>query len=916
MAPQAASQRSLSAVEEAMLGDLGAARIESLPMDDGRFSHQHEMLPRDLIRPVPGPANKWTTAIADGAFNDDDAMQVASLESIADGHLARMHRASRIAGMIVAASYDDQYLRRSSHGQIDPRTRFNRGQRGPSTAGRAHQGDGPVQIPGKMFHSRHTPAPTGSGQRLGSVSASTGPHMTRSGPSPAAQQVAQPPVPASPAVFGTQTPSPQSQQQRRTEPSRPVLPYGASIIFQMPVELASPSFVDRNAKFAGIVYLIAGNNPDDNHIMLRVDDGSIDDVKHSPKEYGSIMTQSREVILQFKNSTGRTTWYVIKFSKRDDMVAFVDALREFIDQPNQSLRTSATAATKDQDLVSANKLATLSETSQATMTTEATNTHPAADEPLPDQSNTEPPTPAQPHAIQPGIATVQQQVADSMVPANLIEDIVSWVINIVAFIRESGPVELARFDALPGVIRGAAVAVLLSRHPDFVRLDQQQRIAYIDEHCAPRVLEKIKIRLRENAAQKPTVQTVQTTMSQGQLPLTIQASTPPNTGPRRLVYTREELLHLRPRAGIPPHWLTELSFLKDATRSTRERTSLSLQWDGAQDAAMPKYKHQIQKLPAKDKWLHNGHVSESLPSSTLTKDDMIGLFVANASSDSMARELLAEEDQDKIVQILPWGRLKQVLLFRTAEERDEALYRISDGFKAPYQWDRSLPRVEVFLPRYERGRTKSAIDGKPGTSRSSDGYQSHSPREGHSTQTAQASVIKTLDPTQDANVDTDTNTGDFRVQTSRTRHGIDGHSTPTPELVSIDDDAGPTPDQLKESTPLPHITITAPTEYGSASGARSSRQSLGSSSDPMRRESEQPSFASDRQSGLNASRFNTDRVDLLGGSSGSWTGVLAKDKSYVQDLMGLIWKEDPEVVCAEDPVVAETVNLLDAMHFN
>ncbi|KAK7746415.1 hypothetical protein SLS53_002374 [Cytospora paraplurivora] len=830
-----------------MLGDLGASRIESLPMDDGRFSHQHATLPRELLRPAQGPPNKWTTAIADGAFNDDDAMQVASLESIADGQLARIHRASRIAGMIVAASYDDQHLRRGSNGQIDPRARFHRGQRGPSIAGRAHQGDGPVQIP---------------------------------------------------------------------EPNRLVLPYGASIVFQMPAELASPSFVDRNAKFPGIVYLIAGHDPADNHIMLRVDDGSIDDVKHSPKEYGSIMTQSREVILQFKTATGRTTWYVIKFSKRDDMVAFVDALRKFIDHPNQSLRTSATVAATDQGLVSANKLATLTESSQATVANEANNSSPAADEPLPDQSNTEPPVPAQPHAIQPGITTVQQQVADFTVPANLIEDIVSWVINIVAFIRESGPVELARFDALPGVIRGAAVAVLLSRHPDFVRLDKQQRIAYIDEHCAPRVFEILKIRLRENAAQKLPVQTVQTTMSQGQLPLTIRASIPPNTGPRRLVYTREELLHLRPRAVTPPHWLTELSFFKDATRSTNQKKSLSFQWDGAQDAAMPNYKNHVQQVPANDKWLNDGHASGSLPSSTLMKDDMIGLFVVNSSSDSMARELLAGEDQDKIVQILPWGRMKQVLLFRTAEERDGALQRISDEFKAPYQWDRSLPRVQKFLPRDERGPTNFAIRGTPGTSRSPDGYQGHSPREGHSTQTTQASVLKTIDPTQIANVDTDTDTGHFRVQTPRISDGPDGRSTSIPELVSIDDDAGPTPKQLKTSSLLPQITITAPTEQGSAPGAPSARQSLGSSSDLMRRESEQPSSDSDRQSGLNASRFNTDHVDLLGGSSGSWTGVLAKDKSYVQDLLGLIWKEDPEIACADDPVAAETVNLLEAMHFN
>ncbi|KUI74425.1 hypothetical protein VM1G_09769 [Cytospora mali] len=638
MAAQAGSQRPLSAIEMAMLEELGTRRIDGLPMDDGRF-HQHDGPSLTIPRPQGGAANKWTTAIADGAFDDDDAIQVAGMENIANGQLARIHRASRLAGMIVTAGYDDQRLRQRRNGQVDPRAQFHRGQRGPSMASRAHEGDGPVQIPGMLSNNRHAPrsqdiprhpsnthtvqrppVPPGFGGKPGDSGNAVVPSTTdgarplqpsRSQPMPRSQ------APAEPAAFQDQTPSLQAQQQRRIDDIRLLLPYGASIVFQSPAEFASPAFIDKHTKFPGVVYLIAGCDPSDDQILLRLEDEGIEDVKHSPKEYGNLVTQSQEVILQFKTVTGRTTWYVVKFSKRDDMVAFVDALRNFVDRPTQKVRELSTAAATGQSLNCINESAVVGTVSQATVTNATIASSFASNNSGPGKSSSTASisTPiavhasqtsqstgltssVQPHVAQTVISSSQKQDAETTVPPDLVEDIVTWVINIFAAIREFGPADLAKYDTLPGVIRGTTAAVLLSRDPHFVTMDREQQMAYIDKCCVAQVFAMFKDRMRGEAAQNQSAQIVQSTKPQDHASQEVGASTPSES---RIIYTAGELIRMRTRAQQPHCWFTELGFLIEAARSSHKQNKPpGLQWDETADTPMPDHKSQMQHLDAHD----------------------------------------------------------------------------------------------------------------------------------------------------------------------------------------------------------------------------------------------------------------------------------------------------------------------------
>lgn len=895
-------------------------------MDDGRFSRQAGV-PLSLPIPHGGPINnKWRTAIADGAFDDDDAIQVAGMENIADGQLARMHRASKFASAVVTAGYDDQRLRRGQSGQTDPRAQFPRSQRGPSVAGQAHQGDGPVQVPGKLSYSRRAPAPPGMDRRHSITSVSPGAHAARRGPAPpgfgrrpgnatvsATTHGGSPlqPSRSEPSAVQVQKFSPRDQQQ--PEAIRLVLPEGASIVFQVHAELASPAFLDKNAKFPGIVYLIAGRDPSDNQIILRVDNEGIEDVKHSPREYGNLMMQSQEVILQFRTANSRNTWYVVKFRQRDDMFAFVDELRNFVDHPDRALQASSTAAVIDQGHIGAGESAIMNAAPQATVPDSLAVSSSANESSLCDSSSTvhlstslavhppqlpqpiEPPTSVQPRAGQNVIVSSQQQDTVTAVPANLVEDIVTWVINILTSLRETGPAEMARFDVLPCLFRGTALAVL-SRHSGFGKLDRQQRTAYIDEHCIPRVFEMFKHRIRGHAAQNQSAQPVQTTKPQDQITQEVRASTP--STPRRIVYTAEELIELRSIAKSPPHWLTELGFLREAAPSVNQRTMTpGLPWDEAHDAPMPDYKSQIQQVVAANvEWPHNGRAPESSPFSPPKKGELIGLFVTNTKTDAEALEILAEEDQPNIIRVVQWGPMNRVLKFKTTEDRDAALQRISDEFRTRSQ-NRSKPFVEVFQSR-ERRDTGSTIRSAPSTGRTRGSCRSPSPMRSLPTRTSQAGVSVTATPARAANVDNHMAVGGFEARNPQETYGLDGHCTQACGPMSPGNDTGTTSGQLISSlTPqAPAITVTAPAEQGNADGVScASENSMKwstepqGSSDAMEIDTEEPSSSVlDGHCGLNASMFNSDRIDLLGETSGSWTGALAKNKSYMEDLMSIL----------------------------
>lgn len=114
--------------------------------------------------------------------------------------------------------------------------------------------------------------------------------------------------------------------------------------------------------------------------------------------------------------------------------------------------------------------------------------------------------------------------------------------------------------------------------------------------------------------------------------------------------------------------------------------------------------------------------------------------------------------------------------------------------------------------------------------------------------------------------------------------------------------------------------MTAPSEQAIAADGSFTKANLGAkqeSSDLIDTDSDTQSVSgTQKHSGLNASRFNSHNVDLLGENSGSWTGALAQNKSYMHDLASILWTEDFEIAGAEDPEIAQTVESFARMHFN
>lgn len=612
--------------------------------------------------------------------------------------------------------------------------------------------------------------------------------------------------------------------------------------------------MDKNATYPGIVYLVAGNGPSDDRIIFQIDDERLEDVKIPSTELGTLLTQSREVIVQFRPVTGPQTWYVVKFSQEDNMIALVKALRGFLSRPNQTQRVPSTAPETGQGTTGANESATVDAASQHTITdatVDRSSAAPAIESHVDGArstvslsssaivnlsqtaQSTEPPASDQPHAAKIVAASSQQQDAAIAVPDRLIEVMATSLISVTNFLRESGHVEMASHGALPRLIRGTAATMLQHMHPDFIKLNQQQQAAYIDQHCSQRVFDAFKRQSRKQNVQIQPAQTVKTTTSHERSSQEVQASMP--SKPRAVIYTGEELMRLRSTARTPPHWLLELGFLKEATRFSRQQTRMpGLDWDDAHNAPNTDYNSQILKVT---EWLHSERASESSPSSFPQRmDELIGLFVMNATSDAEVHEIFAEQDQTKIVAVLKWGKMNRVVQFNTTEDRDGALQRIADEFKTRSRGDRSTPLVQIFQSRQKNG-TCSTIHRAPDTGSFGGGHQKCL-----SIHTPQVGVNETVIPTRDANMDNDM--------------AVSGHS--------INDDGG-------------------------GLGANDNSAVSQTSSDILEIESENPSSsATDDQTGLNASMFNTDGIDLLGETAGLWTGVLAKNKSYTDDSVSFI----------------------------
>ncbi|KAG4032640.1 hypothetical protein MFRU_006g01100 [Monilinia fructicola] len=117
------------------------------------------------------------------------------------------------------------------------------------------------------------------------------------------------------------------------------------------------------------------------------------------------------------------------------------------------------------------------------------------------------------------------------------------------------------------------------------------------------------------------------------------------------------------------------------------------------------------------------------PAAKTSAEQIIGLFVMNVNSEDHVRELFHDEDKAKIVRIDKWGASNKVAVFKTTQERDNALSRLPAEVTSRSSEDRSRPLVKLFQAR--DNKTYSSSRGGAGSWGSSRGGNSSAPRGGY-----------------------------------------------------------------------------------------------------------------------------------------------------------------------------------------
>ncbi|KAI3400136.1 hypothetical protein diail_4367 [Diaporthe ilicicola] len=581
MPPQNAQKREYSAAELAMLDDIGAGRVDTLPLQDsGPVPHGGAAM-SSIERGRTSTNNRWNQAIADGMFDDDDAAVVAGQDDLANGHLARMRRAADLSYMTVnrGIDFNDRRLRQDN-GQVSPRSQFVRPQRGYFPAGKAHNGDGPVELRGARPNSRHAPVSNGAlppvPPKAHGVNQASPSHARASdGPQRPTQRAAAP----TPSI---------ARQPGVQEPLKTMsldLPSGFSVFFRTRAKFASPTFLNRTAEYPGTIYLVAGPVPTADQIILHIDEDQVEDVKRRANEYVDHLSDTDRLILQFKDDAGRITWFVVVFHQRDAMVSAVEALRKLVNRPKEAssspINSTMGPATVETPTVLVNR------PQEASPSPVTTNVGPTA-------ANTSAVTFEPPRESKASMTAIpEEQDATMTIPVHILELIVSWTMDMLAFIRESGPAELANADALPGIIRGASAAVLAAKQANFLSLDVKQRKDLIVEICAPQVFERLKRRMIENSLKQEPSETDTTTESSAQKAPDVQVTTPHKLP--RLAYTVRELIQLESAATDPPSFLTELRYLPEIGPATKDLIQRIIrQASGSNDTSMPMKTPKIQ----------------------------------------------------------------------------------------------------------------------------------------------------------------------------------------------------------------------------------------------------------------------------------------------------------------------------------
>lgn len=524
------------AIRAAMMLELGAARFDSLPMEDGegggRQSRAYPPHPPPLATEAPTRAarvnNRWTQAIERGEFNDDDAAMVAGMDRMEDGQLARVRRNADARNAVAQAAYvhvsqnwDENGLRRDLNGHVPPRSSFRgRGRGGAFRPGLSHAGDAPIDIMTALSRTGARPQPT-------KVPARTSHRAIPSRLAATPHHVAPRAAPARPAqvrqAWSQVAPAQNVQSQTQAQVSL-VLPDGASVILQLPIMIESPALA-KPGKQPGTVFLIKGIKVTDDTIIFHFAGGNVADVKHSVSELTSHMTadaQSGGLTLMFTLLEHMTLYYGVSFGRSASMNSFIEAIRGLRERQEQkaerttakpvvtvegTVETPQSLAVEVQrpqmnrsndaiETATAKTNEAFSEISQRTLVDvppgqNALPVTPKAASSVSDEPDTiavakpqlSQPQPAQAHPNQPeSTASSEIPTEEAPIPAAVLDDIVVWVMETAKNLREVDSKEI-NFDTIRALIRATSAAILTRRSPAFSQLSVQQRARFVVDHC-------------------------------------------------------------------------------------------------------------------------------------------------------------------------------------------------------------------------------------------------------------------------------------------------------------------------------------------------------------------------------------------------------------------------------------------------
>lgn len=549
----------------AMRLDLGGDRLDELPMEDGegrsrgpRVYNHPPALTSQLTSAAAAPRNnRWSQAIARGAFNDDDAARVAGIDAMSNGNLARQRRAAETAYSHVSHNYTEKSLGRDRNGYVAPRTAFAKTNTGARRVPRlGHVGDGPIDMEAARNSARRVgPGPRNSNPPRQQTQSPLPQPPAKALPRPvtlqpvAAQVQTASPLPATPPVeLTTERQAAQDGRLATRDQVRMVLPAGASVVLQSPAYIQSAAFPQRR-NIPGTVFLVTGREASDDMVVFTFNSEDVAEIRHTISEYTDYMTREKGLLLLFTIEGGMKIFYAVSFESADMRESFILSLRKLVDRLNQktqidtsvNVTTEANSAkaskqttqvepcrpvVKIEPLEPPEKIRAVQQEITATAVADPTETQTsqvyqeAMDHPKDEKFNyTSTKTAEKLALVSSKNVTVVQETKAPVIPRaepvttartpssdrngfivvslKLIDEIVSWVVQASQYMRECAPEEFS-FDTIRAVIRATATAIVRQHYPDFHKMSAEVKRDVVEVQCRTAVEKGFLMELARN----------------------------------------------------------------------------------------------------------------------------------------------------------------------------------------------------------------------------------------------------------------------------------------------------------------------------------------------------------------------------------------------------------------------------------